>query len=174
MTHTEYLFAQAMLAETEQTFYLHTAEEHQQLASRMVSQATRSVKILTLDLDPSVYDKPPFIAALKQFALRNQMTKVQVLLQDNNLVCNQGHRLTDLAQRLPSIVEIRKPGKDSPQHPETFLLADSYGYLLRRLSGRYDATACFYDRLKTTRLEEIFDEIWETGEPDMELRQLYL
>jgi hypothetical protein len=102
------------------------------------------------------------------------VARIRILLQDNGLVRTQGHRLLELAQRLPSTVELRKPDRVFRQFQENFLLVDDCGYLHHRLSGRYQVSACCNDRLQVSQYAELFTEAWEAGEPDRELARLHL
>ncbi len=167
-------FLQANLGESPNTYYLHSEVEYRDLSTRMVEQAKRTLNLITPDLEPNIYDQVPFINAVKQLALKSQVARIRILVQDNSLVRNQGHRLIDLAQRLPSTLEIRRPDKEYAQFTESFLLVDHAGYLHRRLADRYQAKACFNDRLQVSQLEDLFNEAWERGEPDIELVRLHL
>jgi hypothetical protein len=140
----------------------------------MVSQANRSLDLLTADLEPALYDQPAFLEACKRLALKSKIARIRILLQDNSLVRQQGHRLIELIQRLPSSIELRKPDRAFREHPENFLLVDDCGYLHRRLLGRYQVTACCNDRLQVSRFEDLFTQAWEAGEPDRELARLHL
>lgn len=164
----------ATLGETDEIFHLHRVDTYGQLVLHMVKQAHRSIDLLTPDLEPQVFDQGPLITALKQLALKSRIARIRILLQDNSLVRTQGHRLTELAQRLTSTIEIRKPDKEFAQYPESFLLVDDCGYLHRGLADRYEATACFNNRLQVAQLENVFVEAWEAGEPDIELARLHL
>ncbi|MEN8178028.1 MAG: GNAT family N-acetyltransferase [Pseudomonadota bacterium] len=167
-------FMEANLGLTQTTYYLHSAEEYRDLATRMVAQATRTLSLISGDLEPLVYDQAPFISAVKQLALKSQVAHIRILIQDNSLLRRQGHRLIDLAQRLTSTIEVRKPDREYREFAQSFLLVDDCGYLHRQQADRYTTTACFHDRLQTAQLEETFSEIWERGEPDMELVRLHL
>ena len=164
----------ARLGATCDLYQLHSVEEARALAIQMVSQAGRSLDLLTTDLEPVLYDQQGFLEAFKQLALKSKVARIRILLQDNSLVRNQGHRLIELVQRLPSTVELRKPNRVSREFQENFLLVDDCGYLHRRLIGRYQLSACCNDRLQVSQFESLFTEIWENGEADRELARLYL
>ena len=164
----------ALLGQTATIYHLHSVDEYRDIASRLATQASRSLSLLSRDLEPLVFNQPPFIEAVKQLALNTRIARIRILLQDNSLVRTQGHRLIDLAQRLTSTIEIRKPGRESVDIAETFLIADDCGYLHRQLADRYEAMVCFNDHLRTNQLEERFTEIWERGEPDIEMVRLHL
>ena len=167
-------FLEADLGGTTEIFSLHTKDVFCNLSTRMVAQAHRSLSLISPDLEPVIYDQAPFISAVKQLALQSRVAQIRILVQDNSQLRQQGHRLIDLAQRLPSTIEIRKPDKEYPGLAESFLLVDDSGYTRHKLGGRFEATACFNDRLQVSQLEDVFSEAWERGEPDIELVRLHL
>ncbi|MEJ2593392.1 MAG: GNAT family N-acetyltransferase [Candidatus Thiodiazotropha sp.] len=162
------------LGETSDLFHLHNAEEHLIHAAAMLRQAKRDLSLFTFDLDPPVFDQPAFLEAFKSLALRSRYTRIRILLQENTLVLQRGHRLIELAQRLPSVIAIRKPNLDFIDFPENFLLVDDCGYLHRKGAESYVGIACYHNRHRVNRLLALFDEAWESGTPDRELARLHL
>ncbi|MCU7811997.1 MAG: GNAT family N-acetyltransferase [Candidatus Thiodiazotropha sp. (ex Notomyrtea botanica)] len=163
-----------VLGETSDLFHLHNEEENLVHATTLLRQAKRELAIMTHDLDPKIFDQPAFLEAFKALALRSRFTRIQIILQDNTLVLQQGHRLVELAQRLPSVIEIRKPSQDFIDTPETFLLVDDCGYLHRKAAESYLGIACYHNRHRVNRLLALFSDAWETGTPDRELARLHL
>ncbi|HHH40024.1 MAG TPA: acyltransferase [Sedimenticola sp.] len=143
-------------------------------ARELAEQARRTLDILTLDLEAPLYDQTPFLAAVKQLALRGNLGRIRVLLLDNERVRQHGHRLLELATRLPSRIEIRRPPPEHADHPENFLVADRRGYLHRHRGNGYAGETHPDYRLRATRLARVFDEIWERSEQDSTLRRLHL
>jgi predicted GNAT family N-acyltransferase len=162
------------LGETDDLFHLHNNEEHLIHAAGMLRQAKRDLALLSYDLDPPVFDQTPFIEAFKALALRSRFSRIRILLQDNALVLQRGHRLVELAQRLPSAIEIRRPNEDFIDHEENFLLIDDCGYLHRKSRASYLGIACYHNRHRVNRLLALFDEAWENGTPERELARLHL
>jgi len=162
------------LGETSDLFHLHTPEDHLLHSAAMLRQAKRELALFSLHLDPAVFDQPSFLEAFKALALRSRFTRIRILLQDNVLVLQQGHRLVELAQRLPSVIEIRKPNEDYLNLPENFLLVDDCGYLHRKAPEIYTGIACYHNRHRVNRLLALFDEAWAYGTPDRELARLHL
>lgn len=162
------------LGQTGDLFHLHNPEEHLIHAAAMTRQAKRDLSIFTLDLDPQVFDQPAFLDAFKTLALRSRYTRIRILLQENTLVLQRGHRLIELAQRLPSVIEIRKPNEDYIDHPEGFVLVDDCGYMHRKSVESYVGIACYHNRHRVNRLMALFDDAWENGTPDRELARLHL
>ncbi|MCU7916537.1 MAG: GNAT family N-acetyltransferase [Candidatus Thiodiazotropha sp. (ex Gloverina cf. vestifex)] len=163
-----------VLGGTSDLFHLHNEEENLVHATSLLRQAKRELAIISHDLDHKVFDQPAFLEAFKALALRSRFTRIQIILQDNTLVLQQGHRLVELAQRLPSVIEIRKPSQDFIDTPETFLLVDDCGYLHRKAAESYLGIACYHNRHRVNRLLALFNDAWETGTPDRELARLHL
>ncbi len=163
-----------LLGESNDLFHLRNEDDHLIHATGMLRQAKRDLAIFSYDLDPVVFDQLPFVEAFKALALRSRFSRIRVLLQDNTLVLQRGHRLVELAQRLPSVIEIRKPNDDFIDHPENFLLIDDCGYLHRKTPESHLGIACYHNRHRVNRLLALFDDAWEHGSPDRDLARLHL
>ena len=166
--------AASRLGETAGRLVLSNRGQFRDTCLLMAQQATRSIDIFSHDLDPPLFDQQAFLEALKSLVLNHRKSVVRVLLQDNQRVRSHGHRLVQLARRLSSHVEIRRPHADHRSHAENFLIANRTGYIRRPLPSQYQGEADFHNPLQASRLAEFFQEAWEHGEPDSELRQLDL
>lgn len=153
---------------------LETGAENRDVCAHMAGQAGRHLQIFSHDLDKPVYDTEPFIHSIRQLVLGNRQAQVKILLQNNDRVVKQGHRLIELARRLSSSIEIRVPPYDWLEHRQNFLLADRYGYVHRESPDRYDATADYHAPLRVRELAGLFDDIWQVSQVDSELRRLYI
>ena len=141
---------------------------------QMLRQASRSLEILTHDLDPALYDQGPFVDALKRLATASHQSRIRILLEDNDRVQKQGHRVLELARRLPSRIAIHRPAADHQEQGQNFLIADRSDYLLQRMHTPYQGEAGYRNRRQARRLGELFDQMWEHSEPDRALRRLYI
>ena len=151
---------------------LHDVESFRKLSRQLAEQATRQLDILTYDLDSRVYDKKPFLKAVKALALSTGNARIRILLQNNERVQKEGHRLVELARKLPSRIEIRRHNPEYTEHGENFMVVDATGYVRRRQHHQYEGEADFNDRLKATSYRDLFSAIWECSEPDSELRMI--
>lgn len=163
-----------ILGESSGEIKLNRIEEFAWSALRLARQAQRSLEVFSFDLDPQLYDQSNFIEAVQQLALRSPKSRVRVLIQDNDRIQREGHRLIELFRRLRSRIEIRIVHADYVDHPENFLLADRTGFLHRRLPDRYQGDAGFNNPRRCDLLGRFFDEVWEKSEPDSELRALHI
>jgi hypothetical protein len=155
-------------------FQLQSRNQVAQVAHTLASQAQRSLLLYTRDLEPEIYDQTAFLEALSQLARLHRQTRFRILIADSRHVIQQGHRLIELALRLRSFIEFRRPNPDYPESGETFLLADNAGYLHRPNANRYEGSANFNDPARVTEWRNRFMEVWERSEPDVEIRRLYL
>ena len=163
-----------VLAQTAGTLEFSNVQVLRNISAHMLSQARRQLIIFSHDLDARIFDQEPFLSGAKNLALRSRHARIKVLLQNNARVVKEGHRLVELARRLSSAIEVRKPHPDHLQLPENFMLVDDSGFVYRKLASRYLGVASFHDPLENRRLGDFFREMWESSEPDPELRRLYI
>ena len=145
-----------------------------ELSLALTLQCTRYLDIVSRHLDPVVYDNDGFFEAVKRVALGNRYARIRLLITDSRPLVTRGHRLLDLAMRLPSFIAVRGPAAQHRDFNEAFLLADSVGYVHRRFADRCEGTANFCDRRRCAALGERFEELWERGTPDPNCKRLHL
>ncbi len=165
---------QAVLGVSSGAILLHGQEMCRHAALRLTDQTQRRIEIFSYDLDAPIYNHTAFLIALKNLAVRSRYSQIRILLQTNERVQKEGHRLIELWRRLTSTIEIRRPHVDYLEHTENFLLADNTGYLQWDLYNRYEGSVDFYAKLKAERYSDFFAEVWERSEPDSELRHLHI
>lgn len=153
---------------------LDTAEDNRDAALALAQGARRSISILTVDLEPAVYDTEDFIETVKQLALSSRFAQIRILVQDPTRAVKEGHRLVELARRLSSFIEIRKPHEDYRTTAEAFLIADESGLLYRTVATRYEGIADVADAAQARDKLKLFNQIWQRSEPEQELRGLKL
>jgi hypothetical protein len=149
-----------------------TSEDCRRLATLMVNQAQHRVRIISRYLDPPLFNTEEFVAAVKQLLLSRKAGRVEIIVKDSGPLMRRGHRLVALAQRLSSYIEIRKPGRSHSAFNAGVLLVDECGYLNRMFADRYEGNASFNDIRTCKALTDSFQEMWQAGEPDPNLRRL--
>ena len=140
----------------------------------LIHSARHELCIYTRDLEPPLYDEHALIEAIRHVALSGRGAYVRVLVQDTGRAVRDGHRLLDLAQRLSSIVHLRRPGLEDQQYPSAFLLTDNGGYFFRTFGDRFEGEGDLYYPPRRDELKRYFDEAWERAEQPQELRRLSL
>ena len=130
--------------------------------------------IYTRDLEPALYQQPEILEAIRQIALSGRRANIRILVQDTARVVREGHRLVDLAHRLPSVVHLRRPTEEDLQFAGAYVLNDTGGYLYRSFADRHEAAGDLYYPPRRDELQRQFDQVWERAVEPPELRRLAL
>jgi hypothetical protein len=162
------------LGETSREFEVVILAEARAVAHALAAQAKRTLLLHTEDLEPAIYDEAAFLDAVSRLARAHSQSHIWILIQDTRMVVQHGHRLIEIARRLSSSIQLRRPAPQYRNYHESLLLADGCGYLHRPIAARYEGTANFHDPGKVADWEKYFMEVWERSEPDAEIRRLYL
>ncbi|MGH8595435.1 MAG: hypothetical protein ACREXT_02110 [Gammaproteobacteria bacterium] len=163
-----------ILGETAQEFTLDSSEMLREISQAFATQARRSIDLVSRHLDPVLYDNEPFVTALRELIVNHRRAQVRVLLLDSAPVIAQGHRVVEIARRLSSYISIRVPAPEHKAFNEAWLVADNTGYVYRRFSDRFEATANFAARRESDNLTNRFEELWQRAQTDSNLRRLHL
>ncbi|MDX9875420.1 MAG: GNAT family N-acetyltransferase [Spongiibacteraceae bacterium] len=144
------------------------------IALDLVRQSRVQLRILSSVLEPAVYDRDEFAAAVPGLARRHRNSEVRLLLLDGRQIAQRGHRLLALHRRLPSAVQIRRLELPPNEVPEAFLIADQSGLLCHDLREPESAWADYHNRPLAESYRLQFDDWWQRSSPDPELRELLL
>jgi predicted GNAT family N-acyltransferase len=136
--------------------------------------AERQLSILSQELDPLLFDRPELVDRLSGFVRRASAVQLRILLVDHSRVVSRGHRLLELARRLDSRIEMRRPPGELTPRDVSFAVWDGQGYWLMPDSHVYQALRNDYDPVQAQRLAGQFQELWDRSSPDPELRTLRL
>ena len=151
--------------------YPHPFDE---LAVELCAGATRSVCILSPELDGEAFDNPSLVDVLSALARDSRQTEVRILVQDAGRLVGRGHRLLQLARKLPSKVRIQRLSEHPDWNGETIVIRDRDGVLYKPGGSDHEG---FYEpasRSSTQRHLELFEELWRYSVQDPELRALPL
>jgi len=153
-----------------------TQTAHAALAvTALAAQAQNRLDLLSHDLEPALYDRVPFLAAVRRLALaRMGRVPVRVLLVDAAPAVRRGHRLIELARQLSSDVQIRAVPEHCAERGDRFLLADDSGYCLTPFHDPQAWRVDFASGIETRRLRAGFARIWEQASDHPALRRLFL
>ncbi|MCA1798940.1 MAG: hypothetical protein LC632_05625 [Xanthomonadaceae bacterium] len=148
--------------------------DNQVAAVEVGTAARRALRLLSYDLEPQIYGEQDFIDVVRSVATSGRFASVRVLVQDSARAVRDGHRLVELARRLPTFIELRKPHSDHRSLIEAYLVADERALLYRKQADRYEGFVDVDDPLQARRLVREFDQVWGRATPDPELRRLGL
>ncbi|WP_233843009.1 hypothetical protein [Dyella sp. 2HG41-7] len=129
-------------------------------------------------LPASVLSSEAELAELRRIAISGRGAEIRVLLGNPSAALRTGHRLIDLAQRLPSVLQIRSPAHDEDENgiknASSWLLNDASGYLFQPDADRWEGRAALRDGPGQAPLLLQFEQIWERAAPASQLQALGL
>ncbi|MFT7458213.1 MAG: hypothetical protein ACI909_000886 [Planctomycetota bacterium] len=169
-----YTFDNYQLGINDDEVRISTSEEHLRSATLMAQQSRRSICIISRELDPHVYNLPDFVEAVKKTLLANRRANVRIIVFEGQTIARRGHLLLNLADKLPSYIEFRKPGIEYNSFNESVFIADNTGFIYRNSAERFEGNINFSDRRKSKTLMDVFEEMWNRSAPDPNLRGLSL
>ncbi len=94
-------------------------------ARQLITLATHRVYIISQKLEPEFYNDRDIFDHLVSLATRNQKTDIRIIAHDTRSAAGEGHYLINLAQKLPSFVQIRTTvTRADRQFLESWLIID--------------------------------------------------
>jgi hypothetical protein len=127
--------------------------------------------ILTVDSFSSAEE----LSELRRVAISGRGAEIRIVLHDPVTALRSGHRLIDLMQRLPSILQIRAPTDEQDRSiASAWVLNDSDGYLFLPDASRPVGRAALNDRSGQAPLLLQFEQTWQRAVPASFLQPLDL
>jgi hypothetical protein len=151
--------------------YPHPFDE---LAVSLCRSAARSLAILSPTLDHAAFDNRALAEAISALARSSRQTEVRILISDSRPLVTRGHRLLQLARRIPSSLRIQKLTDHPDWSGQTVVIRDRDGVLFKPGDSSHEG---FYEpdsRASTQKHLELFEELWRYSVQDTELRALSL
>lgn len=128
-------------------------------------------------LHASAFSSAAELAELRRIAISGRGAEIRIVLGDPASALRVGHRLLDLAQRLPSVLRIRTPNAEdqsAASDTSAWVLNDGSGYLFLPDGARWEGRAALHDGSGHAPLLLQFEQIWERASPATELQSLGL
>jgi hypothetical protein len=129
----------------------------------VVSQANRTLAILTPNLEPEIYEHVEFLDTLKRFVLAKSFARIRVLITQPERTMKSGNQFVQMGQRLNSYIEFRNLQTDLRPVVEAFCIADGTALVYRAnhatSEGVVDTCAPEIARHYLKR----FDELWQAS-----------
>jgi len=143
------------------------------VTTALISSARRCLWIYSRELDPSLFDAPEVIDALRRFATEGRGNEVRFLLQDAATPQRAHAPLLLLAQRLPSVFLFREVADPVDRdYPSAYIANDAGGFYFRGLGHRFDGEADLHAPGRARQLRGVFTAVWERARPVTEYRAL--
>ncbi len=141
-------------------------------ASIIAQKAHRQIRILSPSLDPNIFDNDALKSNLLNFARQHPYAEIHILVQNPQLLVQNSHRLLNLYHRLPSRVQMRTLNPECQTSHTEFMITDQAGILYKQTLNRYTGYAVYWSPVNATELANDFDTLWNSSEPDPELRRM--
>ncbi|RUL79724.1 hypothetical protein [Dyella choica] len=144
---------------------------------QLLAAARYRLAIQLPTLPPSILSSPDELAELRRIAIAGRNAEVRIVLGDPSAALRTGHRLLDLAQRLPSVLRIRTSAEEdngAEKEASSWLLNDAGGYLFLPDAERWEGRAALKDGTGQAPLLLQFEQIWERALPATQLQALGL
>jgi predicted GNAT family N-acyltransferase len=150
-----------------------TREELIDCTLQLLSGARHGMCVLVRELHPLLLNDTACMVELRRLAISGRGASIRVIAQDLTRAMQEGARLLELAQRLSSVIEMRRPTETADlAYGSAFMCVDSGGYLFRPLESEMIASGSTYAPGRHAELMRLFEEIWARSEPWPELRTL--
>lgn len=159
---------------TDEVIKVETRQDNAAAALTLVKQCKQKLAIISHELDPFVYDQPDFVEAVRQLAIKGRNVEIRILAFEPELIVRRGHKLVDLAGKISSYIEIRKPASQYKSFNEAVLIADEVGYLFRESTDRYKGRLNFNSRRESKYMLDVFNSMWETARSDPNFRRMHI
>lgn len=160
---------------SQQHIVLERAADCQRVAIELATRARHQVWIASSDLEAAVYDNEELVNAIKRVALSGRGAAIRILVHDISVALQNGHRLLALAQRISSLIEIRRIREhESGDFSASIMLNDAGGWMRRADRLSYDGEGHLSDRPRQRELLMVFERAWERAEAETSARMLKL
>jgi hypothetical protein len=153
---------------------LASVEDVRAAVVEVTALATRTLSILTHDLEPEIYDHDNFLETLKKFILARSFARVRVLIVDPTRVIKTGSPFVSMGRRLNSYIEFRDVKPEYRTHPEAFFIADESALVYRARAESWQGVSDTYEPAVAKIYLTSFETLWNACENEPELRQLQL
>ncbi|MFK7795520.1 MAG: hypothetical protein AB8B89_09230 [Gammaproteobacteria bacterium] len=168
----ERFFENFMLGVTEAEIAVEDRELNIAAVHKLVSSSIHEINIISRNLNHQIFDRSDIVEAFSKFIRKNRNTSVRIILFDNTNVIKDGHRLINLADRVPSKISIKKLPKEYAYYNESLITADGKGFLHNPQSDRYEGSVSFNDHIRCAELDKTFTDHWHQSEVSADLRRV--
>jgi predicted GNAT family N-acyltransferase len=150
-----------------------TREELIEVTRTLLEGARHSMCVLVRQLHPLLLDDTACLVELRRLAISGRGASIRIIAQDLTRALQEGTRLLELVQRLPSVIKLRRPIEQPDlEYPSAFMCVDTQGYLFRPLEGEMTAQGTTWAPGRHAQLMRIFEDVWTRSEPWADLRTL--
>ncbi|TJY62307.1 hypothetical protein E4T66_08815 [Sinimarinibacterium sp. CAU 1509] len=143
-------------------------------SERLVRAARMRVCLFSQTLDARIYGGEGFADAVREFVLKHERTRVQVLIQQPEVTVRSANHLVELGRRLSSRIQFRQPSDEHRRIASEYLIGDERQVLYKERADQLDAVWQPEAPLEARLRLRDFDAIWEYAVPAQELGEFRL
>lgn len=156
-----------------QPLHATTREELIDTTRQLLVGARHSMCLLVRELHPLLLNDTACMVELRRLAISGRGASIRLLVQDLTRALQEGSRVLELAQRLSSVIELRKPVEPADvAYRSAFMCVDTCGYLFRPLENEMTTEGSTWAPGRHAELMRQFEEVWARSEGWPELRTL--
>lgn len=150
-----------------------TREQLIEATLAILRDTRHELRILVDELDPVLLNDSACLVELRRIAISGRGASIRVIAQSIEHAQREGNRVLDLAQRLPSVLQFRRPVEDvDREYASAFMCTDVGGYLFRPIARRMESVGSTCAPGRAAQLQALFEQVWERSESLGELRRL--
>ncbi|HXE65442.1 MAG TPA: GNAT family N-acetyltransferase [Rhodanobacteraceae bacterium] len=150
-----------------------TREELIDATLHLLGGARHSMCVRVRELHPLLLNDTACLVELRRLAISGRGASIRILVEDLTRALQEGTRLLELAQRLSSVIEMRRPVEPADlAYNSAFMCVDSCGYLFRPQENEMVTVGSTFAPGRHAELMRLFEEVWARSEPWPELRAL--
>lgn len=150
-----------------------TREELIAITKTLLAGAKRSICVRVRELHPLLLNDTACLVELRRLAISGRGASIRIIVQDLTRALNEGTRLLELAQRLSSVIEMRRPVDTADLNfSSAFMCVDTRGYLFRPVEHEMVAMGSTYAPGRHAELMRMFEDVWNRSESWPKLRAL--
>ncbi|MGH8110429.1 MAG: GNAT family N-acetyltransferase [Rhodanobacteraceae bacterium] len=143
------------------------------ITKTLLMDAKHSMCVWVRELHPLLFNDTACLVELRRLAISGRGASIRIIAQDLTRATEEGTRLLELAQRLSSVIELRRPVEpDDLAYRSAFMCVDTGGYLFRPLEQEMVTSGATRAPGPHAVLMRLFEDVWARSEPWTELRAL--
>ena len=146
-------------------------DEYKAAVIDATANASRTLAILTPDLEPDIYDQRDFLEVLKRFILARGFARVRVLVTQPSRSAKTGNQFVSMADRLNSYIELRHLRPEIGTRDDAFFIADERAIVYRANFNTWDGMSDPCEPAVARYYLDAFDELWNACATEAEQRR---
>jgi hypothetical protein len=162
------------LGESSELLAFSSLDEACKLLRTMIDQGQHRLIYFGPAIEAGLLGDNGVSASIGSLFRRNRSATMKTLVNHSQELVHTGQRVIELMRNLMPAVECRIRRPQSAGFGGACVLVDYSGYLFFPNPDRHKGSASFNGVADAEKLYDVFIHEWEVGEPDPEIRPLYI